>query len=109
MLHVVNVIDENRIINPDEVSEFSIPGTYFDRQPHTHHMLTGQTTQTKKIPEFFMGAVYHHATHHHTNITTCQHKFHKSTTYHWLNKHQEIKSQMQTFFCLANALAGIAT
>ena len=32
-----NVNDETRHNNPDEVSELSVPETYFDRQAHTHH------------------------------------------------------------------------
>ena len=31
--HVFNTNDET----PGEVSELSVPGTHFDRQPHTHH------------------------------------------------------------------------
>ena len=36
-LHVLNTSDETRNNNPNEVSELSVPGTHFDRQPHTHH------------------------------------------------------------------------
>ena len=36
-LHVSNVNDETRHNIPDELSELSIPETYFDRQAHTHH------------------------------------------------------------------------
>ena len=36
-LHVLNTIDETRNNIPDEVSELSVRGTHFDRQPHTHH------------------------------------------------------------------------
>ena len=36
-LGVSNVNDETRHNIPDEVSEFSVPETHFDRQPHTHH------------------------------------------------------------------------
>ena len=36
-LGVTNVNDETRHNIPDEVSELSVPGTHFDRQPHTHH------------------------------------------------------------------------
>ena len=50
----------------DEVNELSVPGTHCDRQPPTHHMVTGhsnathhmvteQTAQTKQIPEFLTG------------------------------------------------------
>ena len=36
-LGVSNVNDETRHDIPDEVSEFSVPETRFNRQPHTHH------------------------------------------------------------------------
>ena len=36
-LHILNVNDVTRNNIPDEVSEFSVPGTRFDRQTHTHH------------------------------------------------------------------------
>ena len=36
-LHVFNVNDETRNNIPDKASEFSVPETHFDRQPHTHH------------------------------------------------------------------------
>ena len=37
ILHVLIVNDETRNNIPDEVSELSVPGTHFDRQPDTHH------------------------------------------------------------------------
>ena len=37
ILRVSNVNDETRQNIPDEVSESLVPGTRFDRQPHTHH------------------------------------------------------------------------
>ena len=40
-LNASNVNDETRHNNPDEVSELSVPETHFDRQAHTHHMVTG--------------------------------------------------------------------
>ena len=40
-LNTTNEIDETRQNIHDEVSELSVPGTHFDRQPHTHHMVTG--------------------------------------------------------------------
>ena len=36
-LHLSNVNDETRHNIPDEVSELSVPETYFDRQTQTHH------------------------------------------------------------------------
>ena len=37
-LHVLNTNNETRNNIPDKVSELSVPGTHFDRQPHTHHI-----------------------------------------------------------------------
>ena len=54
-LDVSNVNDETRQSNPDEASELSTPETHFDRQPHTHHMVTGQTAQTNQFHEFLTG------------------------------------------------------
>ena len=51
-LDASNVTDETRHNNPDEVSEWSVPETHFDRQAHTHHKVTGQTAQTNQFPEF---------------------------------------------------------
>ena len=45
ILRVSNVNDETRQIIPDEVSELSVAETRFDRQPQTHHMVTGSKVQ----------------------------------------------------------------
>ena len=50
-LHVFNTDDETQNIFWDELSEMSVPWTHFDRQPQTHRMVTGQTTQTNQIAE----------------------------------------------------------
>ena len=55
--HVSIVNVETRNIIPDEVCEPSVPETHFDRQAHTHHMVTGQTTQINRIPEFLTGRI----------------------------------------------------
>ena len=54
-LGVSIVNDEPRHNIPDEVSELSVPSTHFDRQAHTHHMVTGQTAQANQFPEFLTG------------------------------------------------------
>ena len=54
---VTNGNDETRNNILDEASELSVPETRFDRQTHTHHMLTGQTTQTSQNPEFLTGRI----------------------------------------------------
>ena len=41
-LHVLNANDETRNNILDEVKEFSVPGTHFDRQPHTHQRYKSQ-------------------------------------------------------------------
>ena len=51
-LGVSNLDDETRQNIPDEISELSVPETHFDRQPHTHHLVTGQTAQTNQFLEF---------------------------------------------------------
>ena len=56
-LGVSNVNDETRHDIRDEVSELSVPETRFIRQPHTHHMVTGQTAQTNQFPEFLTGRI----------------------------------------------------
>ena len=38
---ISKVNDETRHSITEEVSEFSVPETHFDRQPHTHHMVKG--------------------------------------------------------------------
>ena len=50
-LHVFNTNDEAQNNIPDEVSELSVPGSHLDRQPHTLHIVTGQTAQTNQILE----------------------------------------------------------
>ena len=40
-LHVFHTNDETRNNFSDEVTELSVPGTHLDRQPHTHHSITG--------------------------------------------------------------------
>ena len=54
-LDVSNVNDESRHNIPDEVSDLSAPEIHFDRQSHTHHMVTGETAQTSQFPEFLTG------------------------------------------------------
>ena len=54
---VSNVNDETRHDIPDEVSELSVPETRFNRQPQTHHMVTGQTAQPNQFPEFLTGRI----------------------------------------------------
>ena len=54
-LRVLSTNDETGKSPPNEVSELLVPGTPLDRQPHTHHMVTGQTTHTNQIFDFLTG------------------------------------------------------
>ena len=45
VLHVSNVNNETRNSISDNKGDLFVPETRFDRQTHTHHLVTGQTTQ----------------------------------------------------------------
>ena len=60
-LDVSNVNDETRHNIPDEVSELSVPLTHFDRQQHTHHLVTGHS---KPNHHMVTGAKEHIHNHH---------------------------------------------
>ena len=72
-LGVSNVYDETRHNIPDEVRELPVPETNFDRQPRTHHMVTGQTAQPNQFPEFLTGLIVtprNPPTHQYQNLLT---------------------------------------
>ena len=48
---ISKVNDETRHSITEEVSELSVPETHFDRQPHTHHMVTGVKEHHNKLTE----------------------------------------------------------
>ena len=89
----------------------SVPETNFDRHSHTHYRVTRQTAQANQMPEILVGAFHYHATHHHTNIKTCQHKYHRTTIYQWLTRHIENQNSYanDSINRLADAIAGHAT
>ena len=96
-LGVSNVKDETRHNIPDEVSELSVPETHFDRQPHTHHKLTGQTTQTNQFPELLSGRILtprNPPSHQNQNLSTQVSQDNNLPVVEL--KHQEIKTQTQT-------------
>ena len=65
--------DETRNNFPDGLVELSVPGTYYDRQPHTHHTMTGQTAQRNQITEFLSGRNLSPSStpsHQHPNLST---------------------------------------
>ena len=93
--------DETRNNIPDEVSELSIPGARFDRQPLTHHLVTGQTARTNQFPELPTGrnlTPSNPPSHKHQNLSTL---VSGTTTYQWLNKHRELETQTQTITLIA--------
>ena len=53
---ISNVNDQTRHNIPDEVSELTVPEKEFDRQTHSHHMVTGEAAQTNQIPGFLLDA-----------------------------------------------------
>ena len=57
VLHISNMNDETRNDIPDEVSEFSVPETRFERQTHTQYIETGQTAERNQISEFLTGRI----------------------------------------------------
>ena len=56
-LGVSIVNEETRHNISDEVGELSVPDTHFDRQTHTHQLVTGQTSQTTQVTEFLTGRI----------------------------------------------------
>ena len=72
-LGVSNTNDETRHDIPDEVSELSVPETHFNRQPHIHHLVTGQTAQTNQITGFLTGRILtprNPSSHQNQNLST---------------------------------------
>ena len=51
-LSVTNINDETRRNIQDEVGELSVPGTHFDRQPHTHHTSSGASSEIHHTHNF---------------------------------------------------------
>ena len=71
--NVCNGNDETRINIQNEASGLSVSETHFDRQPHTHHMVTGQKDQTNQILEFLTGRILtprNPSSHQHQNLST---------------------------------------
>ena len=56
-LSVTNENDGTRCNIQDEVSELSVAGTHFDRQPHTHHMVTGAKIQIHNRHDMVTGVI----------------------------------------------------
>ena len=89
----------------------SVPETHFNRQAHTHHIVTGQTTQTNQIPEFLTRRILtprHPPSHQNQNLSTQVSQDNKSPMVEQLprNENSDAKNSINR---LADAIAGIAT
>ena len=111
ILHVSNVHDETRHKISDEVSELSVPETHFDRQAHTHHMVTGQTTQTNQIHEFLTGRILtrrNPPSHQYQNLSTQVSQANNLPMVEQTPRNQNSDAK-NSIFCLVNAITGIAS
>ena len=110
-LGVSNVNDETRHNIPDEVTELSVPETHFDRQPHTHHMVTGQTAQTTQFPEFLTGRIQiprNPSSHQYQNLSTQVSQDNSLPVVEQTPRNQN-RGANTSINRLADAIAGIAT
>ena len=110
-LGVSNVNDETRQNISDEVSELSVSETRFDRQAHTHHMVTGQTIQTNQCPEFLTGRIVtprNPPSHQYQNLSTQLSQDNNLPVVEQTPGNQ-ISDANNSINRLAHAIAGIAT
>ena len=110
-LDASNVNDETRHNNPDEVSELSVPATHFDRQAHTHHMVTGQTAQTSQLPEFLTGRIVtprNPPSHQYQNLSTQVSQDNNLPVLEQTPRNQNLDAN-NSINRLADAIAGIAS
>ena len=94
-LGVTNVNDETRQNIPDEVSELSVPGTHFDRQPHTHHMVTGAKEQIHNHHDMVARGSEKFRNGHHmvTGPSNLNHHMVTGTKEHIHNRHHMVTEQ----------------
>ena len=110
-LDVSNVNDETRHNNPDEVSELSVPETHFNRQAHTHHMVTGQRAQTNQFPEFLTGRIVtprNPPSHQYQNLSTQVSQDNNSPVVEQTPRNHNSDAN-NSINRLVHAIAGIAT
>ena len=121
-LGVSKVNDETRHNITDEVIDFSVPEAHFDRQPHTHHMVTGpinpthhmvtvQTAQTNQFPEFLTGRILtprNPPSHQYQNLSTQVSQDNDLPVVEQTPRNQNSDAN-NSFNRLADAIAGIAT
>ena len=110
-LGVSNVNDETRQNIPNEVSELSVQETHFDRQSHTHYMVTGQTAQPNQIPEFLTGRIVtprNPPSHQYQNLSTQISQDNNLPVVEQTPRNQNSDAN-NSINRLADAIAGIAT
>ena len=110
-LDVSNVNYQIRHKIPDEVSELSVSETHFERQSHTHLMVTGQTAQTKQFPEFLTGRIStprNPPAHQYQNLSTQVSQDNNLPVVEQTPRIQN-SSANNSINRLADAIAGIAT
>ena len=110
-LGVSNVNDKTRHNIPDEVSELSVPETTFDRQPQTHHMVTGQTAKTNQFPEFLTGRILtprNPPSHQYQNLSTQVSKDNNLPVFEQTPRNQNSDAN-NSINRPADGIAGIAT
>ena len=110
-LGVSNVNDETRHKISDEVRELSVPETHFDPQPHTHHMVTGQTAQPNQFPKFLTGRILtprNPTSHYYQNLSTQVSHVNNLPVVEQTPKNQNLDAN-NSINRLADAIAGIAT
>ena len=130
---VSNVNDETRHNIPDEVSVLSVPETHFDRQAHTHHlvtgpsnpthhmvagpsnpthhMVTGQTAKPNQFPEFLTGRIVtprNPPSHQYQNLSTQVSQDNNLPVVEQKPRNQNSDAN-KSIERLADAIAGIAT
>ena len=110
-LGVSNVNDETRQNIPDEVSDLSVSETRSDRQSHTHHVVTGQTSQTNQFPEFLTGHIVtprNPPSHQYQNVSTQVSQDNNLPVVEQTPRNQNSDAN-NSINRLADAIAGIAT
>ena len=135
ILRVSNVTDETRQNISDEVSELPVPETHFDRQPQTHHMVTGvkerhnmltgdseqihnchhmvtgQTAQTNQFPELLTGRIItprKSPSHQYQNLSTQISQDNNLPVVEQTPRNQNLDAN-NSINRLADAIAGITT
>ena len=110
-LGVSNVNDETRHDIQDEVSELSVLETRFNRQPHSHHMVTGQTAQPSQFPEFLTGRIVtprNPPSHQYQNLLTQVSQDNNLPAVEQTPRNQNLETN-NSINRLADAIAGITT